>query len=153
MDVRMGWRKYRNGWWTSSRCTNLLVFGLCGEWFVMRKRFESHINSTGFQRQKTWCTRSYALDEQMRSWVITMWERGVLLPDLIIQEKTQRLQRTVNATLSPSERTSCAFSNGWLYKFKKRYGFRCHKSHGEDGDADNAGAATALPHLRELASQ
>ena len=43
-----------------------------------------------------------------------------------------------------------AFSNGWLYGFKKRNQFKAFKCHGEAGDADEIAIAESLPQLRGL---
>lgn len=31
------------------------------------------MDSTGYMKRKSWCTRNFALDEQLRRWVIYMW--------------------------------------------------------------------------------
>ena len=106
------------------------------------------------QRKQLWSTRNNVLDEQLRRWVIRMWQCGVFLSDVVIQEKARRLQCSLNQSALRAEyHTSCTFSNGWLYAFKQRHNLKCHKSHGELGDADHEGAAIALPELRLLAQQ
>ena len=82
-----------------------------------------------------------------------MWHRGVFLTGDIIREKARRLQRALNHTFLPHEQLKGTFSQGWLHKFNKRHNFKSHKSHGEEGDADDEGAATAPPALKELAAQ
>jgi len=114
---------------------------------------ESWMNSHGHNRKKKWCNRSNVLDEQLRLWVIKMWERGIYLNESLIVEKGKRLQCSLNLSLPLPECTNILFSNGWIHSFKKRHNFSCHKSHGEEADADRAGAMTALPYLRHLTSQ
>lgn len=82
-----------------------------------------------------------------------MHKRGVFLTVDIIQEKANRLQFALNSTLPVSEQSNCTFSEGWLYSFQKRHKFKCHKSHGENGSADFAGAEAALPHLKAEAAK
>ena len=111
------------------------------------------MNLYGYKRKKVWCAQNRVLEEQLRAWVVEMWGRGVSLMDFIIREKGHQLQCAYNAVVPPSKRTHIVFSEGWLYLFKKRHGFKCHRSHGESGDADKTAARIALPHLRQLAAQ
>ena len=81
-----------------------------------------------------------------------MWKRGVYLTESVIMEKGWRLQRSLNLSLPQSEHTDIKFTIGWLHAFKKRHDFRCRRLHGEEGDADRAGAMVELPCLRLLVS-
>ena len=80
--------------------------------------------------------RNKPLDEELKQWVLRMWDHGVFLTDDVIKEKAGRTQETLNLFVPPSLRTTITFSNGWLHAFKKRHSFKCYKSHGESGDAD-----------------
>lgn len=73
-------------------------------------------------------TKNNVLDEQLRHWVIAMWEKSLFLNDAVIQEKAHRLQTSYNLQVEESPRKHCTFSNGWLDSFKKRYGFKQHIS-------------------------
>ena len=46
------------------------------------------MDSVGYRRKKVWCTRNNALDEQLRQWVVLIWERGVYITGAVIQEKS-----------------------------------------------------------------
>ena len=110
-------------------------------------------HSKNHGRKKLWNNVGNELDDMLRAWIEIMWERGVFLTDAVITEKARRIQRVLNLSRPLHQHTSCNFSNGWLYAFKKRHGFRSYRSHGESGDADVAGADAPLPRLRQLASQ
>lgn len=79
--------------------------------------------------------------------------RGIVLTNEIIQEKSRSLQRTINLGLPHAKLISKTFSKGRFHRFKQRYGVWCNKLHGEVGDADHASAATALPHQRKIGSR
>ncbi len=93
---------------------------------------------------------SIEIENELRVWVMMMWEKRVFLSDSMIQEKARQVQCTLNAALSIDKRTSVHFSNGWLYSFQHRHNFCSLKSHGEVGNADHAAAREALPSLRQL---
>lgn len=109
---------------------------------------ESHRN----QRKKAWRNRDNVMDEQLRQWVINMRVRGVYLTNGIILEKGRHLKDSLNLSRPDNERSDCKFSEERLHGFKKRHNFSCHKSHGESGYADRAGAMSALPTLRHISS-
>ena len=67
------------------------------------------------------------------------------LTEAVVMEKGWRLQSSLNLSLPQSEHTNIKFSNGCLHAFKKRHDFPCLRSHGEESDADRAGAMVALP--------
>ena len=96
---------------------------------------------------------SEAIEVLMRDWVWNMWENHTFISDAAIQEKAKRIQNTVNRSLPLCDRTNLKFSSGWLYRFKKRNSFKCYKSHGESGDADEVAAASHLPFLRSIVAE
>ncbi len=110
-------------------------------------------NSEGNGRKKVWCVTNSVLEEELRLWAIRMWNLGVFLNENLIQEKARKIQCALNESLQPQEQSNMQFSNGWLYLLKQRQNFKCYKSHGDQGDADDAGACAALPRLRQLAAQ
>ena len=53
----------------------------------------------------------------------------------------------------PSEsRTNLDFSNGWLFKFKRRNHFKSYRCHGEEGAVDEEAIQRELPVLLQLLS-
>ena len=113
----------------------------------------SWASSDGRKRKKGWSVKNIVVELELRVWVMQMWECGVFLTDIMIQEKARRLQYAFNLLVPRTKQTNLAFSNGWLHLFKKRNGFKCYKSHGEQADADHDGARAALPRLRQLTAQ
>lgn len=106
--------------------------------------------SLGKSRKQVWSCINNIFDEQLKLWVLKMYERGIYLTEAAIIEKAKRLQSSLNFSLPENEQLNLKFSIGWLDRFKKRHKFGCYKSHGESGDADYEAAAEALPGLRKL---
>ncbi len=77
-----------------------------------------------------------------------MFTREVFVSDALIQEKAKNIQSMMNYRLPHENQLHLRFSNGWLYKFKKRNKFKMYRSHGEDGDADEAAIMRELSQLR-----
>ena len=111
------------------------------------------VNSDSCHKKSKKGMQNPVLDEQLTSWIILMWERGIFLTDYVIREKAKRIQSALNLFSIPENKTEMKFTNGWLHRFKRRHNFKRYKSHGETGDADHAAAAAALPQLRRLASK
>ena len=54
-----------------------------------------------------------------------------------------------NERAQPGQHIEITFSDGWLCRFKARWGLRTFKSYGESGDANNDAVQIALPGLRQ----
>lgn len=53
----------------------------------------------------------------------------------MIKQQGLSLMREENQKFLPDQEVRMRFSNGWLYRFQKRWNFRSRKMHGEGGDA------------------
>jgi hypothetical protein len=72
-----------------------------------------------------------------------MRAQGTPVSDELLQTKAKQLAEAAGVT-------DFKYSNGWLDRFKKRYGVRCQGMHGQAGDADAQGVELchrALPVL------
>ena len=83
-------------------------------------------------------------------WFHTVARKNISLSDKLIQEKVKSLQILAGTNV---RKYSSQFSYGWLHSFKKRNKCKCHRTHGEEGDADWAAAERELPVLRSLVQQ
>ncbi|CAG8731540.1 22072_t:CDS:2 [Cetraspora pellucida] len=92
------------------------------------------------KRQRT--VQHPELENTLLEWVLQNQER-VILSDAILIEKAKTFAQML-------EIPDLKFSQGWLYKFKKRYGLGRVKKHGEDASMDDAVVAAAIPKLKEL---
>ena len=70
------------------------------------------------------------LEHAMSLWVENVTAGGVILTDLLIKEKAKIFAEAFNI-----QESDLNFSNGWLYKFKKRNNIRKYRIHGESGSA------------------
>lgn len=84
------------------------------------------------------------LEYAMNLWVENVTAGGVILTDLLIKEKARFFAEAFNI-----QEQDLAFSNGWLYKFKKRNNIRKYRIHGESGSAP----LTSLPEERRKLHQ
>ncbi len=76
--------------------------------------------------------------------------RGIIVSDELIREKGRRLLNNYNESVSNDVEVKLNFRNGCIARFKERNGFRRHKSHGEQADANQAAYYANLPFLREV---
>jgi hypothetical protein len=70
------------------------------------------------------------LDRAMNLWVENVTANGIILTDLLIKEKAKFFANALNI-----QENECVFSNGWLYKFKKRNNIHKYRMHRESGSA------------------
>ena len=52
-----------------------------------------------------------------------MFEKNIFVSDEMILCKVSHLLNHINSRMSENQRVNLTFSNGWLYRFKKRNGF------------------------------
>lgn len=93
-----------------------------------------------------------ALEHALFAWVCDQASLRRMVNGPIIREKARRLQTLCNEKLPQHGQISMSFSEGWLWNFKRRWGLRSFKVHGEGGDTDLNGAELAMPHLKDRIS-
>lgn len=71
------------------------------------------------------------VERELFDWIKEMESRNVRLTGLLIREKARRI--AVNQGLSPNE--VIHFSDGWLTRFKRRWGLKHYTFHGEAASA------------------
>ena len=81
-----------------------------------------------------------------------MWLDEVCISDTLIRRKAQRLQRELNLSVPSASCTNLDFSNGWLFKFKRRNQFKSYRCHGEEGAVDEEAIQRELPVLLQRLS-
>ncbi|CAG8799050.1 17741_t:CDS:2 [Gigaspora margarita] len=84
------------------------------------------------------------LDNTLHKWVLQNQDQ-IILSDAILIEKAKKFTKSLNIPNS-----NLKFSQGWLYKFKKRHGLGQIKKHGENASVDDNVVADAIPKLREV---
>jgi hypothetical protein len=85
------------------------------------------------------------LEHAMSLWVENVTAGGVILTDLLIKEKAKIFAEAFNI-----QEEDLSFSNGWLYKFKKRNNIRKYRIHGESGSAPLASLPEERARLQEI---
>lgn len=93
---------------------------------------------------------NHAVEKSLFEWVCSKQSSRININGNIIRAKAAHLQALTNDRLPESERKVLTFSEGWLDNFKKRWGLRVFRSHGESGDADNDALEERMPKLREI---
>lgn len=89
------------------------------------------------------------LEASLFAWVCDQANQRRMISGPMITAKGIQLQQLCNAKLPREEHLHLTFSGGWLTKFKRRWGLKHFKCHGESGDADSHAVETAMPHLQE----
>jgi Tc5 transposase DNA-binding domain/Fission yeast centromere protein N-terminal domain len=85
------------------------------------------------------------VEEAMATWVLQCQAKNIKLTHDLIKEKARRFANIFGV---PS--TGLDFSNRWMQKFQRRYGFRKIKTPGEAASADDAAIDAELPRLQAL---
>src|ERR1043166_5295529 len=88
------------------------------------------------------------LDHAMNLWIENVMANGNILTDLLIKEKARFFANALNI-----QENECMFSNGWLYKFKKRNNVRKYHMHGESGSAPLASLPEERARLQLILGQ
>lgn len=89
------------------------------------------------------------LDKELYNWICDMQHRRLCISGALIQSKAASLACEANKTLSDDCKISLVFSEGWLHKFKKRWGLRAFRLHGESGDVDDSVVDAELEKLQQ----
>ena len=75
--------------------------------------------------------KSGYVEKQLVNWINLIYFKKINLTDLFIKEKAIDLLNDHNSRNPFEHQVSMSFSNGCMWKFKKRNGFKMYKSHGE----------------------
>lgn len=81
------------------------------------------------------------------TWITDCYNRRLSINGPIIRAKAHKLQEEFNSGVGDSLRTNLTFSEGWFAAFKRRWGIRTYRLHGESGDCDNAAVQSQLPDI------
>lgn len=76
------------------------------------------------------------LDEALVHWIADCAAKNHSISDLLFKEKEKRLLAVENYTKADGDTIKLVFFNGWLEKFKKRYGLCQIIYHGEQASTD-----------------
>lgn len=87
-------------------------------------------------------------EEALYQWLQAQYVARRNVSGAMIQEVGSRLLRKANASVGEDRRIEMSFSNGWLARFKSRWGLKSYKSHRESGDADQNALDAAMPVVR-----
>ena len=91
-------------------------------------------------------TKSNELEESLITWTWRMLDNRMFVSDEMIVAKANQILSKINSNNANAE-LQLNFSNGWLYKFKKRNGFKRYHCHGESGDLNVKNIINDLPHV------
>lgn len=89
--------------------------------------------------------RAHGLEIALFEWVCDKSVGRINVNGPMIKAKGEWLLSAANAELPPERQISLRFSDGWLNKFKPRWGLRSFRIHGESGDADTGAIEVDLP--------
>ena len=89
------------------------------------------------------------VDRVFFSWITDCFNKRVSINGPLIRAKAAKLQEEYNNGVVEPIRTRLNFSEGWLAGFKRRWGLKTFRSHGESGDCDDGAVQSALPSIRE----
>lgn len=83
-------------------------------------RHSNVIRSSNLTRARN--GKSHAVETAVFAWICDQYKRRIHVNSRQIQEKANCLQQIANNHHSPQERLTLSFSDGWLNRFKKRWG-------------------------------
>ena len=87
------------------------------------------------------------VEEELAKWVWDMYEKQMFINDNLLKEKAKKI------SAETEDASGVKYTNGWLWGFKQRLGFRCFKSHGESGQIDEAKLEEHIQNIREKLSK
>lgn len=90
------------------------------------------------------------LEDALFTWVCTQNNRGVMVNSELIRMEATRMMNEANKLLGADEQLSLKFSKGWIERFKKRYGMRFRRVHGEAMSVDNVAIAHHMPRIKRI---
>lgn len=89
------------------------------------------------------------LEAALYVWMKDCISKGKQLNADVLRLQAETLQRKANDLLPTDEKINLVFSNGWLDRFKKRYGLRYRRVQGEALSADQQKIDASMPEIRE----
>jgi hypothetical protein len=87
------------------------------------------------------------MEEALYVWFRQMQGRDMTLTEDIIHSKAKQLGTQLGVP------ETYAYSSGWLYNFKRRYGIKSYVMRGEAGSANQEGIDLAHSNVRELLTE
>jgi len=90
------------------------------------------------------------LEEALYKWIFTQSKNGVMLNGQLLQLYAKKLLDEANKHLPETKRLDLKFSNGWNERFKKRYGLRFRRVHGEALNADQEAINLHMPRIMRI---
>eukprot|EP00171_Calliarthron_tuberculosum_P004123 IDg4123t1 len=90
------------------------------------------------------------LEDALYRWICTQNNKGVMLNGELVKMYGQKLLDEANKVLPDSEKIKLTFSKGWIERFKKRFGLRFRRVHGEAASADMDAIEHQMPRIQRL---
>lgn len=90
------------------------------------------------------------LEVALYRWMCSLSNNGVLINTEVVRMKAQKLLEEANKHLPSEKQLQLKFSKGWVERFKKRFGLRFRRIHGEAKSADNEAIAKKMPCIHML---
>ena len=104
------------------------------------------LRNNGIEKKRGRRTKSNELEESLITWTWRMLDNRMFVSDEMIVAKANQILSKINSNNANAE-LQLNFSNGWLYKFKKRNGFKRYHCHGESCDLSVKNIINDLPHV------
>ena len=73
-----------------------------------------------------------------------MYNKRTNINGMLIKSKARKLISLYNERTQPGQHIEITYYNGWLSRFKARWGLRKFKSYGQSGDTNNEAVQIAL---------
>lgn len=87
------------------------------------------------------------LERALFQWISDRNNSGIAMNGDVIRFHAANLLKDANALLPPDAQISVTFSNGWMERFKKRYGLKFRRVHGEAMSADKRAIENEMPRI------
>ena len=114
---------------------------------ILSKRRElDSLTDVQLETKRSRAVANPQLDQALANWVLQCEGRHISLSGDLIKEKASCFARNLKIN------DGIEYSNGWLDRFQKRYGFKGFKSYGESGSVDLTVIEEKLPELQEKLS-
>lgn len=92
------------------------------------------------------------LEEALFRWLCERNNEGITLCSAVVKHHAERLLKDANRLLPDNEQIVLKFSEGWLQRFKERFGLRFRRVHGEEMSADDNAIRREMPRLLRIVS-
>ena len=77
------------------------------------------------------------VERRLSAWVRDMFIKQTNVADWLLCEKAQEIINECNEVCERTAKIDFKLSQGWLWRFKKRNGFKSYKSHGESAGVND----------------